>query len=243
MRLGGVARRVLAPVRPVLDRSLGSVVGVRTAADSFVMTYDDGPEPGGTEPVLAALAAHGATATFFVLVNRARRERTLLAELLAAGHEIALHGIDHRPLADFTPRQVRQRTADGRAELEDLVGREVTWFRPPYGRQTLGAWRAVRSTGLEPVLWGPTLQDWTAAPQADRVAGAVAEAAAGVVVLGHDGYAGPDDGVDDGPRPEVDRGDLTRQVLAGYAERGLGARSLGDALRRGTPERRLWVRR
>lgn len=234
-----MVRRV---ARPMLDRTFGSVVGVETDAPAFVMTYDDGPEPGGTEPVLTALAAHGATATFFVLVNRARRERALLAEVVDAGHEIGLHGIDHRSLSDFTAGQVRARTSDGRSELEDLLGQRVRWFRPPYGRQSVGAWRAVRAVGLEPVLWGPTLQDWTPASQAERVAGGLAGAAPGVVVLGHDGYAGPEDGVDDGPRPDVDRGELTDRVLTAYAERGLRARSLGDALRLGAPERRFWMR-
>lgn len=243
MSLRELTRRALAPARPLLDRGLGSVVAVRTTADSFVMTYDDGPEPGGTEPVLAALEAHGATATFFVLVNRARRDRALLAEVVAAGHEVALHGIDHRSLTDFSPRQVRVRTTDGRRELEDLLGHEVRWFRPPYGKQTMGSWLAVRSAGLEPVLWGPTMLDWTSEPQTTRVAAALDGAAPGVVVLGHDGYAGPGDGVDDGPRPEVDRGDLTRRVLEEYADRGLRACSVGTSLQVGVAAKVLWLRR
>jgi peptidoglycan/xylan/chitin deacetylase (PgdA/CDA1 family) len=238
-----VARGLLRPAQQHLDRSLGSVVSVRTDEPCFVMTYDDGPEPGSTEAVLGALAAHGATATFFVLVNRARAERSLLHEVAAAGHEIALHGIDHRPLTGFSPADVRRRTAAGKHELEDLLGSEVRWFRPPYGKQSLRTWRAVRSTGLEPVLWGPVLQDWLDVPQQERVDSALTNAAAGAVILGHDGFAGPTDGVDDGPRPELDRGDLTRRVLDGYAAKGLTARALGDALREGTPGRRVWLRR
>jgi peptidoglycan/xylan/chitin deacetylase (PgdA/CDA1 family) len=216
------------------------VVRVETRAPTFVMTYDDGPEPGSTESVLEALADCGATATFFVLVNRARAHRALLHEVVAAGHEIALHGLDHRALTEFSPAQARDRTVAGRRELEDLLGSSVRWFRPPYGKQSLRTWRAVRSTGLESVLWGPTMQDWLDVSQQQRVDGALAGARPGVVILGHDGFAGPADGVDDGPRPELDRGDLTRRVLAGYAEQGLRARSLGDALGEGTEGRRVW---
>jgi hypothetical protein len=61
-------------------------------------------------------------------------------------------------------------------------------------------------------------------------------------VLGHDGFAGPDDGVDDGPRPQLDRGDLNRRVLAAYADRGLRGRSLGDALLVGSECRRARFR-
>lgn len=241
-RVRGLGRRLVRPLQPRLDRAFGSTVSVETREPTVVMTYDDGPEAGSTEAVLEALAGHGATATFFVLVNRARAERALLHEVVAAGHEIALHGIDHRALTGFAPAEVRRRTAAGRHELEDLLGSPVRWFRPPYGKQSLRTWRAVRSTGLEPVLWGPVLQDWLDLPQQQRVDGALTDAGPGVVVLGHDGFAGPGDGVDDGPRPVLDRGDLTRRVLDGYAALGLSGQSLGEALLNGEPARRTWFR-
>jgi peptidoglycan/xylan/chitin deacetylase (PgdA/CDA1 family) len=101
-----------------------------------VLTYDDGPEPGGTDAVLKVLAGHGVTATFFVLLSRTRRYPGLLSEVLAAGHEIGLHGVDHQRLTTLDPAHVAQRTADARHELEDTIGREVRWFRPPYGGQS-----------------------------------------------------------------------------------------------------------
>ncbi|MGY1854929.1 polysaccharide deacetylase family protein [Modestobacter sp. SYSU DS0290] len=222
---GRLVHRLAAPA--------GSVVGVRTAAPHVVLTFDDGPEPGGTDRVLAALAQHGATATFFVLLTRVARHGGLLDEVVAAGHEIGLHGVDHRPLPDFRATEVARRTRAGRAALEDRTGRAVRWFRPPYGRQTPQSWLAVRSAGLVPVMWGATTWDWRDVPQEERVAKALSGSTAGAVLLAHDGIAGPDDGVDDGPPPVVDRGDLVDRVLRGLAQRSLSARSLGDALASG----------
>jgi peptidoglycan/xylan/chitin deacetylase (PgdA/CDA1 family) len=222
---------------------LGSVLAVRTSEPHIVLTFDDGPQPGGTEPVLDALSIRGATATFFILVGRARRRRALLADIVSAGHEIALHGIDHRSLTDFRAAEVRSRTADGRAELEDLAGVPVRWMRPPYGRQTLSTWTAIRSTGLEPVLWGPTTFDSRSVSQKERVARAMRGAEAGAILLAHDGFADAGDGVDDGPAIDLDRGELTRLVLNAYAGRGLAGRSLGDALLTGTLHRGAWFGR
>jgi peptidoglycan/xylan/chitin deacetylase (PgdA/CDA1 family) len=204
-----------------------------------VLTFDDGPEPGGTEPVLAALADRGATATFFVLLSRVRRYRSLFDEVVAAGHEIGLHGVDHRPLTDFSPAEVRRRTAAGKAELEDATGSAVQWFRPPYGRQTVRTWRAVRSTGLVPVLWGPTTMDWCERSPAERRAIAQRGISRGSIVLAHDGFAAAVDAVDDGPAPVLDRGELIGQVLDDYADRGLLARSLGEAVSSGRLVRRV----
>lgn len=216
--------------------SAGSVTSVQTTSPHVVLTFDDGPEPGGTDKVLATLAELGATATFFVLVSRARRFPGLLAEVMAAGHEIGLHGVDHVRITTLPPEVVRQRTADGRAELEDLIDRELTWVRPPYGAQTRETWAGLTAGGLVSVLWGVDQEDWK--PQVDddrRLAAALTGVAPGAILLAHDGFAGPEDNAFDGPAPQLDRGVLLRRVLHAYADLGLVGRGLGDALVEGTP--------
>lgn len=224
--------------RPVIERAtalIGSVVAVRTRAPEIVLTFDDGPEPGGTEQVLAALAERDASATFFVLSTRIRRHPGLLREILAAGHEIGLHGADHQPLPRFDADATRQRTRDASAELADLVGREIRWFRPPYGRQTLANWRGVRAAGLMPVFWGPTTWDWRDIDQQERVAKAMQGARPGAIVLAHDGFATTADGAIEDVQHTLDRRDLINQVLDRYTARGWRAVSLERALDRGRP--------
>ncbi|WP_431278371.1 polysaccharide deacetylase family protein [Leifsonia poae] len=213
----------------------GSVVSVRTSAPEFVLTYDDGPVAGSTDRILSVLADREATATFFVLLSRVRTDRGLLTAMVEAGHEIALHGVDHRDLTTLPLDGVRRRMRDGRRELEDAAGRPVRWFRPPYGHQTYRIWRAIHTAGMTPVLWGPTTWDSRGdVTQDERVAAAVREARPGTILLAHDNYADATDGVNDGAAPVVDRVDLISRVLDGYAGLGLSARSLGDALGSGS---------
>jgi peptidoglycan/xylan/chitin deacetylase (PgdA/CDA1 family) len=220
-------------VRRAAGSLAGSVVAVRTAASQVVLTFDDGPEPGGTDRVLTALADAGATATFFVLITRVRRHRGLLDEVVAAGHEVALHGVDHRALPDLPVDEVARLVRSGRAELEDAVGQEVRWHRPPYGRLSLRTWRAVTGSGLLPVMWGPSTWDWKDVPPCERLARSRQGLRPGAIVLAHDGFAGAGDLADDGPAPVLDRGALIAEVLAGYAELGLAARSLRDVAAHG----------
>jgi peptidoglycan/xylan/chitin deacetylase (PgdA/CDA1 family) len=227
------ARRTLTWMARRYSGPIGSVVAVRTTRPHVVVTFDDGPEAGGTDRVLAALAERGATATFFVLLSKVRRHGGLLDEVIAAGHEIGLHGVDHRALPEFRTAEIIQRTRAGKAELEDRTGEVVRWFRPPYGRQTPRTWGAVTAAGLLPVMWGPSTWDWKEATHEERLASAIRGAAPGVILLAHDGFPGPGDGVDDGPAPVLDRGLLMGRVLDAYAERGLHARSLRDALAEG----------
>lgn len=221
----------------------GSIVSVRTASSLVALTYDDGPEPGGTDGILQALSDAGASATFFVLLTRARRYPALLADIVDGGHEIALHGIDHRPLTAFSPAEVRMRCTDGKDELEQRTGQPVRWVRPPYGRQLPHTAWAIRRSGLTAVLWGPSTEDTVDGSVEARAARATQAARRGDILLAHDGYAGPDDGVDDGPAPVFDRAATTARILAGYAELGLRARSLGTVLDAGRPRREAVFRR
>lgn len=137
-----------------MDSRIGaSITGLQLPCSSIVLTYDDGPTADGTEAILKELDAQHATATFFVLLTRARRNPTLLHEILAAGHEVGLHGADHRRLTEHQPEALEPILTGARAELEDLTGVRLQWSRPPYGSQTEAVWRAQVASGLVPVLW------------------------------------------------------------------------------------------
>src|SRR4051812_24598718 len=181
-------------VRRSAGTLLGSAVAVRTEVPDVVLTFDDGPEPGGTDRVLTALADADATATFFVLLTRVRKYRSLLDEVVAAGHEVALHGVDHRALPTLDRAEVVHRVRAGREELEEAIGRPVRWYRPPYGRQTVRNWRAITSAGLVPVLWGPTTWDWKQVSDEERLDKAQRGVAAGSLDPGPPRFPRPQDG-------------------------------------------------
>jgi peptidoglycan/xylan/chitin deacetylase (PgdA/CDA1 family) len=218
-----------------------SIYAVRTDARNVVLTYDDGPQPGGTERVLEALAEYDATATFFVLLTRVRRCRRLFAEVVKAGHEIGLHGMDHRKLPELDPADVEARTNDARSELQDLLGEAVVWFRPPYGAQSRETWQAVTRTGMTPVLWSHSLEDWRDVPAGIRHDIALDSACPGSIMLAHDGYASREDGASDGKPPEIDRGELARDLLQVYRECDLSGCSLARALEDGDALMRVWL--
>ncbi len=222
---------------------MGSIVAVRTTRREFVLTYDDGPEPGGTEAILPVLEHHGASATFFVLMNRVTAYPSLLQEVISAGHEVALHGVDHQPISRMHPAEVRHRTAAAKSDLESITGEPVRWFRPPYGLQTISTFLTIRRCGLEPVLWGPSALDSRDATDKERMSRALKGAAPGVILLAHDGYAGHADGGRSNARPNVDRARLADKILTEYATREMRACSLGAALQGSAAVRGIWFKR
>src|SRR3954449_7747936 len=97
----------LAPLYPPACTAFG--ITRTTGGGGYVaLTFDDGPHPQGTPAIMEALAAAGATATFFLVGEQVERRPALAAELVAAGHEVALHAHRHRAMLRLTARAIAE---------------------------------------------------------------------------------------------------------------------------------------
>ena len=67
--------------------------------NEVVLTFDDGPWPGNTTAVLAALAHHCTKATFFPVGKHALWHPEILKQVAVAGHTIGAHTWSHVNLA------------------------------------------------------------------------------------------------------------------------------------------------
>lgn len=153
------AAPALAGVSPFGIRFTPSLVG-RGRSDHVAVTFDDGPDPETTPAFLEALDGLGWKATFFMLGTRARQAPGLTAEVAAAGHEIAVHGDEHRNMLRRMPGGTADDVRRCRDTLADLSGVEPRWFRPPFGILSYGALRGAKRVGLTTVLWTTWGRDW-----------------------------------------------------------------------------------
>jgi peptidoglycan/xylan/chitin deacetylase (PgdA/CDA1 family) len=222
--------------RRLLDAAtspLGSILRADRAGRRIALTFDDGPDPDVTPRLLAALDDAGAQATFFVLVSRVRRFPQVAASIAESGHEIALHGMDHRRLTRLPLAEARRSITNAQAELQERLATQVRWFRPPYGAQTLQIWQHVRRQGMETVLWGPSLADIEFVELAERRRRAHAEP--GDIVLAHDGIADRRYGAEDATPPSLDRVAWTSDRVREYQRGGLTVGTVGALLDAGAP--------
>lgn len=150
------------------------------------LTFDDGPDPEGTPAVLARLDALGWTATFFLLGSQVRRYPALARALRDAGHELGVHGCEHRNHLSRSPAWVQRDLMGAVDAIEAATGERPRWFRPPYGVLTSGSLRAARRLDLAPVLWTAWGRDWERTT-ADRVVGTLRPGLrSGATLLLHD---------------------------------------------------------
>lgn len=86
----------------------------------------------GTRRLLRLLEGRGRRATAFVLGSLALEYPALVREIRAAGHEIAAHGHQHRPVYLLSPEEFRQDVLRVKDVLEDLTGEPVIGYRAPW---------------------------------------------------------------------------------------------------------------
>jgi peptidoglycan-N-acetylglucosamine deacetylase len=181
-------RRRLYDWSPSRRRRWRRVPGLQSvpAGAVAVLTFDDGPDPRGTPPVLAALAAAEARATFFVLGRHVAEQPGLVREVAAQGHEIALHGMEHRRHDVLARGEAERELIAGIEAIETAAGRRPAWYRPPYGASSPTLAEACRELGLGLAYWSAWGQDWEDST-ADRIAALVGrDLAPGAIVLLHD---------------------------------------------------------
>ncbi len=179
----------LAPLVPSLCRPLRIP---RTLPDAggppaVALTFDDGPHPRGTPAVLEALAAAGARATFFLIGEQVRRSPALTAEIVAAGHAVALHGDRHRLQLRVAPRALAEDLDRGHATIAEATGVAPRWHRPPFGIFSPAGLAHVRRRGWAPLLWSRWGHDWRLHRTPAQIAGELTgRLQAGDVLLLHD---------------------------------------------------------
>lgn len=129
------------------------VWSVPTEAPLVSLTFDDGPHPDFTPRVLEALRTAGVTATFNVMGVQALRHRSLLADVVAAGHEIGNHTQTHADLTTLDRARTLAEIRDAQDQLQQLIQRPVQVFRPPRGELTGFGLRAAAELQLDVVMW------------------------------------------------------------------------------------------
>jgi peptidoglycan-N-acetylglucosamine deacetylase len=156
-------------------------------AGHVALTFDDGPDPRSTPAFLSTLDKHAVRATFFLLGRMLAKAPGLGRELVAAGHEVALHGWSHRCLVARGPLGTYEDLARGYDSIGDIIGTPPRLYRPPYGVLTPAAIRAARRLGITPVLWTAWGLDWRAKATPSSILATVRrDLAGGGTVLLHD---------------------------------------------------------
>jgi peptidoglycan/xylan/chitin deacetylase (PgdA/CDA1 family) len=160
----------------------------REAGKAVALTFDDGPHPDTTPRLLDRLAEGGATATFFVVGERASAYPRLVRRIVEEGHALGVHGLRHRTMVLQSAREIERDLTEARRRIEDAAGAPLTarLLRPPYGFKTWALARTADHLGWSLVGWSLDPRDYDPASAEELAARTASCLVPGAIVLLHE---------------------------------------------------------
>ena len=150
----------------------------------IALTFDDGPHPRNTEPILRILKKHNIPATFFVTGDLVPQNQEIVSQINNDGHIIGNHTYTHNS-KNLTPKQEIDQAEE---TIQKITGVRPTLFRPPHGITNNGLVDYAKQKHMTPVLWSVDPKDWKDSnTQQNIIAEVTQQAKNGGIVLLHDG--------------------------------------------------------
>ena len=150
----------------------------------IALTFDDGPAPDTTLPILELLREYHAAASFFVLGKHITRKTVpILQQADAQGCEICSHSFSHSDMTQLSAEEIRAEITETAKRITDAIGKPPRFFRPPY--------IAVKDEMFDviplPFIEGYGVRDFDDAVSTEaRIEGVLQKAGDGRIILLHD---------------------------------------------------------
>lgn len=189
------------------------------------LTLDAGGTAENVPEVLATLREHHAHITFFLTGEWIRENPELTRQIVADGHEIGNHTLDHPDLTTLDDASIQRELAETEALLHQAAGEAASirpFFRPPFGAYDERVLRVAVGEGYLPIYWTFDSLDSVGKPKTpeflvERVTGHLPpDQLRGAIILAHCGLA---------PTAAA-----LPQILDRLAELGLEVRPISDVL-------------
>jgi len=110
---------------------------------AVALTFDDGPDPLSTPPLLDLLRKHQVKATFFVTGRKAAEHPHVMKEILLQGHSVGNHSYTHNNLVMFRSAKAILREIESAQKVLNTFGVLALAFRPPVGITGPRLWPAL----------------------------------------------------------------------------------------------------
>lgn len=102
--------------------------GVDTGGQKLVtFTFDDGPDPHNTKPIMDAFAQRGATATFFLIGRNLIAYPAVGRSIVERGFAVGNHSVTHQ----YRPSVIGAEVAPMNDIINDVLGIRTPYFRAP----------------------------------------------------------------------------------------------------------------
>lgn len=149
------------------------------------LTFDDGPQTAVGNQIMDCLAQYDGKATFFLVGSRVPGQAAEVQRMVAEGHEVANHTMNHRYLQKLGAAQIQAEVNQCNDTIQAVCGVRPTIMRLPGGNHNA---TVLASTGMPMIQWSIDTLDWKTRNADATVTAVLNQVQNGDIVLMHELY-------------------------------------------------------
>lgn len=187
------------------DRTTGGPDGRYIDPDQpmVALTFDDGPNPSVGNRIMDYLSWSGGKATFFVVGDRAASRTEEMRRMVAEGHEVANHTMNHKYLQKLGAEEIQAQINKCNDAIEAACGVRPALMRLPGGNYNS---TVLANTHMPMIQWSIDTLDWKTKNSQSIIDAVVGKVKDGDIILMHELYS--------------QTGDAALQIIPALTEQG-----------------------
>ncbi len=138
-----------------------------------------------TDAILSALKEHSVTATFFMVEFWAKKYPEYVKKIDESGCEIGTHSATHSYMSKMNEAEIKKELESSSRAIEEVTGKKVELFRPPYGDYDDLVVETASAMGLYTIQWSVDSLDWKDLSATDIAMRILSSVEPGSIILCH----------------------------------------------------------
>lgn len=138
-----------------------------------------------TKKLLDIMDEYNVKCTFFTVSFWAEKYKDDLKEIVKRGHEVGTHSKTHPQMSKLSLDKVNYELDYSCSVIEDITGKKVELFRPPFGDYNNQLIECAEKKGLYTIQWDVDSLDWKNISAEDIAMRVISKTKSGSIILFH----------------------------------------------------------
>lgn len=136
------------------------IYSVETEEKKIAISFDCAWGTEYTDKILSALKASDVRATWFMVEFWTTKYPEFVKKIDEAGHSIGTHSSTHSYMSKQNAEEIKKELTVSSQAIEDITGKKVELFRPPYGDYDDELIKTASALGYYTIQWDVDSLDW-----------------------------------------------------------------------------------
>ncbi len=133
---------------------------VETQEKKIAISFDCAWGTDYTDKLLEIMQEHNVKCTFFTVEFWTKKYPEYIKKISDFGHEIGTHSSTHPYMSKLSKENIIKELSSSAGAIEDITGKKVELFRPPYGDYNDRLIQTAKELNLYVIQWDVDSLDW-----------------------------------------------------------------------------------